>query len=302
MNNLTSSKILILGLTALLFWACGNKPSNNEDGWETLLDKNMSEWESYLSYEMKNSYNGSIPKNANGDTIQPIGYNTSYKDVFTVVSDENNDPVLRISGEVYGCVFTKESYRNYHLRLKMRWGEMKWEPRLNKAYDSGILYHSQGEPGIDYWRSWMLSHEFQLIESSPEGNNGDYWCIGKTQMDVHVRNDSGKMVFDPQAPLTTMGAGIPDGYYCAVNKPNGKPRGEWNDIDLICFEGKSLHIVNGEVVMALSNLRYTDENNITHPLDEGKIQLQSEAGEVFFKDIKIRKITEIPSQYCKYFK
>ncbi len=47
------------------------------------------------------------------------------------------------------------------------------------------------------------------------------------------------------------------------------------------------HIVNGEMVMALSNSRYTQDDKVI-PLTKGKILLQSEAGEVFFKDIKNR--------------
>lgn len=302
MRKIAFYKINIFALAVLLSCGCSNKTFNNEDGWETLLDRKLSNWESYLSYEMKTGYDGSIPKDAENDTIKPIGYNSNFKNVFTIAPDENNELVLRISGEVYGSIFTKESYRNYHLRLKIKWGNKKWEPRLDKALDSGILYHSQGEAGVDYWRSWMLSHEFQLIESGPEGNSGDYWNIGNAQMDVYAKkSDSGKMMFDSKGELTTIGTAASNGNYCAAKKPNSKPSGEWIDIDLICFEGKSLHIVNGEVVMALSNLRYLDENNTSHPLSEGKIQLQSEAGEVFFKNIEIRKITDLPSEYDKYF-
>jgi Domain of Unknown Function (DUF1080). len=88
--------------------------------------------------------------------------------------------------------------------------------------------------------------------------------------------------------LIPIGVNSPNGYYCAAKGTTEKPKYEWNDIELICYEGKSLHIVNGNVVMALSNLRYLD-NGKTKPLVEGKIQLQSEAGEVFYKDIEIKR-------------
>jgi len=280
------------------FTACNTK-QQNEEGWLSLLDKDLSQWEMYLSYEMKDGYNGNVPLDANGDTIKPVGYNNNYKNVFTVI-EENNEPVLKVSGEVYGCVFTKESYRNYHLRLKMKWGDKKWEPRLNKALDSGILYHSVGECGADYWRTWMTSHEFQLIETGEEGVSGDYWCIGRTQMDVRARKDSTRMVFDNNASLIPIGLDSPNGYYCAASGTVDKPRGEWNDIELICYEGKSLHIVNGKVVMALSGLRYLDKGEVK-PLIEGKIQLQSEAGEVYYKNIELKEIKELPADYQQYF-
>lgn len=291
------NSISLVVLSCLLL-SCGSA-TPQKDNWNDLLDKDLSKWDMYLSYEMKNGYNGAVPLDANGDTIRPVGYNNNYKNVFTV-TEENGEPILKVSGEVYGCVFTKESYRNYHLKLKMKWGDKKWEPRLEKALDSGILYHSVGECGADYWRTWMTSHEFQLIETSDEGSSGDYWCIGATQMDVRAKKDSTRMVFDTNAAAIPMGSGTENGYYCAASGTVEKPKGEWNDIELICYEGKSLHIVNGKVVMALSNLRHL-ENGTMKPLDEGKIQLQSEAGEVFYKDIKIQPITQLSAEYNVYF-
>jgi len=273
----------------LLFFSCTGKKQHEQE-WIPLLDKDLSKWETYLSYEMKNGYDGTAPVDANGDTIRPIGYNNNYKNVFTIIT-EDNTPVLKISGELYGCLFTKESYKNYHLKLKMRWGNKKWEPRLNEPFDSGLLYHSQGECGSDYWRTWMMSHEFQLIENGC----GDYWCIGDTRMDVKARQNSGKFIFDKQKPVVSIGAGTVNGNYCSIDKANEKPNGEWNQIELICYEDKSLHIVNGEVVMALSNLSYKDGEDIK-PLVEGQIQLQSEAAEVFFKDIEIKFIDQLPAK------
>ncbi|MDR2954553.1 MAG: DUF1080 domain-containing protein [Prevotella sp.] len=290
--NFTELKYLSLIILSIILFSCHNQ---KEENWTDLLDKDLSQWDMYLSYEMKNGYNGDI----NGDTILPIGYGTNYKNIFTVIED-NNEPVLKISGEVYGCVFTKESYRNYHLRLKFKWGDKKWEPRLDKDMDSGILYHSQGECGIDYWRTWMLSHEFQFIQSGDEGNSGDYWCIGATQMTVRAHQDSAGLVFDTNAPLVTMGVGTENGYYCAASNSKEQPTDQWNEAELICFEGKSLHIVNGKVTMALSGLSYKD-GDIVKPLIEGKIQLQSEAAEVFYKDIQIRDITQLPEEYLKFF-
>lgn len=83
---------------------------------------------------------------------------------------------------------------------------------------------------------------------------------------------------------------------------NESPKNEWSDIDLICFEGKSLHIVNGKVVMVLQNSRYRDaDGGKIVPLTKGKIQLQSEAAEVFYKDIRIKMLDKLPGKYAKYF-
>jgi hypothetical protein len=62
----------------------------------------------------------------------------------------------------------------------------------------------------------------------------------------------------------------------------------------------SLHIVNGHVVMVLENSRYV-QNGEKIPLIKGKIQLQSEAAEVFFKDIEIRNLKSLPAKYLEYY-
>jgi len=77
--------------------------------------------------------------------------------------------------------------------------------------------------------------------------------------------------------------------------------GEWNTIELISFNGNSLHIVNGHVVMILRNSRYVEDGK-TLPLAKGKIQIQSEAAEVYYKDIKIRNLQSLPDEYSQYFK
>jgi len=133
-----------------------------KDRWTNLLDSNLSQWGMYLSYRHAESYKGEMPKDGKGEMIEPIGYNKNTDSVFSV-RVENGIPVLRISGEIYGCLFTKEEFKNYDLKLKVKWGTKKWVPRTQKLRDAGICYHSIGECGKDYggvgcslrsFRSW----------------------------------------------------------------------------------------------------------------------------------------------------
>ena len=73
-----------------------------------------------------------------------------------------------------------------------------------------------------------------------------------------------------------------------------KPHGEWNDVELITIGDSSIHIVNGEVVMRLYNSRTMNSKS---PINVGKIVLQSEGAEVFYKDLYIRPVQEIPKQF-----
>ncbi|MDQ3289972.1 MAG: DUF1080 domain-containing protein [Bacteroidota bacterium] len=268
-----------------------------KNDWENLLDKDLSKWEMYLSYRHKVGYKGQVPVDADGTPIQPIGYNKNISNVFSVV-EENGEPVLRVSGEIYGCVFTKQEFQNYHLKLRVKWGENKWEPRTNLLKDSGVLYHSIGESGKDYWRAWMLGQEFQIME----GHMGDYWTIANSAIDIRAYLPEGNMntVASDNQPFLPLGKGTERSGFCLRSEDREKPHGEWNEIELVCFGDKSLHIVNGQVVMVLQNSRYV-ENGQPIPLTKGKLQLQSEAAEVFYKDIKIKNLPELPKQYAAYF-
>jgi hypothetical protein len=85
--------------------------------------------------------------------------------------------------------------------------------------------------------------------------------------------------------------------FCEAGKKMDKPIGEWNEIELITYGDKSLHIVNGQVVMALKNSRYKD-GDVIKPLTHGKLQLQSEAAEVYYKDIMIKTNKRYPGGVC----
>ena len=267
------------------------------DGWTNLLDRNLSQWEMYLSYKHQNGYNGQQPKDENGHIIEPVGYNKNENNVFTVM-EENGEPVLHISGEIYGCVFTKQEFENYHLVLKVKWGNKKWEPRMDKLKDSGLLYHSVGACGVDYWRSWMLSQEFQIME----GHMGDFWGIANSAIDVRAFLPEGMMntVASEKQTFLPIGPGTGRDGFCLRSADYESPAGEWTTLELICFGDKSLHLVNGQVVMVLQHSRYITNEQAT-PLTKGKIQLQSEAAEVYFKDIKIKPINALPETYSSYF-
>jgi len=269
----------------------------NDGGWVKLLDKKLSKWQMYLSYRHKEGYNGETPTDAYGKKIIPIGYNKNEANMVSVMM-VNNEPVLRISGEIYGCVFTKQEYQNYHLKLKVKLGDKKWPPRLNEPKDSGLLYHSQGPAGVDYWRAWMQAEEFQIME----GGFGDYWCVAATgahvkMHDPEANNEMG--IYDPNGKDTPMGVGGTRTGFVQHSHNYEKP-GQWNSIELICFGDKSIHIINGKVVMALSKLVYKEGHELK-PLVKGRLQLQSEAAEVFYKDVQIKKITQVPAAYSSYF-
>jgi len=73
------------------------------------------------------------------------------------------------------------------------------------------------------------------------------------------------------------------------------PTGEWNTADLYCHGDTSIHVVNGKVMMILYHNKQIDDGQES-PLTKGKIQIQSEGSEVYYKQIKIQPIDRLPAE------
>jgi len=260
--------------------------SSEKSGWKSLFNgKDLTGWDTYLGPEYDTLLNksGSIP----------VGLNTDPAKVFTV-ADLNGEKVLRISGENFGGISTTSEFENYHLRMEFRWGELKWAPRKKEKKDSGLMYHAVGPHGAD-GGYWMRSHEFQI----EEGDCGDYWACAGAVADVRAKKDlNNKYVYDESGELTSFSTQSPAGRYCMKFPDAEKPSGEWNTLDLYCLGSTSIHVVNGVVVMVLHNSRQTEGTQDT-PLTKGKIQIQSEGSEVYYRNIKICSIDKLPNDIKK---
>lgn len=294
-KTLRNTAFLLLSLVLATAASAADKAKSSKDGWTYLFDKDMTQWTTYLGIPRAETPVTGIPKDDKGNYTRAVGFNKDERGVFTTTIVDG-EPVLRVSGEIYGSVHTKQEFENYRLIVQFKWGTQKWPPRMTEPLDTGILYHVIGDHGVDYWKAWALSQEFQIMEH----NTGDWWQIAGSQIDIRCEKVPTEKVpvYNPKAPLITFGPGA--GNTCMRGKDAEKPNGEWNTLELITFGDKSLHIVNGQVVMALSNSRYTQDGKVIL-LTKGKILLQSEAGEAFFKGVKIKPIKGIPAEYQHYF-
>jgi len=271
--------ILPLLLCAAIF---GFTAGIKKDSWEILFNgKDLTGWDTYIGPDLDDK-----GKPLNGT---PIGLNNDPRHVFTIVKD-NGENVIRISGENWGGISTKKEYENYHLQLKFKWGALSWGQKKGQKKDSGLLYHCVGKHGADYG-AWMRSQEFQV----EEGNSGDYWGVAGGFADVPVIKKSEKdYVYSPQGVLTTFKEGGAQGRHCIKGSDSENPAGQWNTLDLYCHGDTSIHVINGKVMMVLYHSKQAD-NGLDLPLTKGKIQIQSEGAELFYKGIKIQPIAKLPT-------
>ncbi len=211
---------------------------------------------------------------------EPMGLDADVKGVFSIIHEEGV-PVLQITGEIYAGLTTLDSFENYHFSTMFKWGEKKWEPRLDQKRDSGILYHCEGPHG-KFWNVWKRCLEYQVQEA----DLGDFIGLSGPKAKIHVSPEGDKYQYDPSSEETL----LLNDYTYASSEPQ-KPNGEWNLLELYTIGQTSVHVVNGVVVMVLQETQSGDGK----PLVKGQIQIQSEAAECFYKKIYLNSISEFPS-------
>ena len=264
-----------------------------DEGWKPLMNgKDLSGWETWLTKPHKSSVVDGLAKNEKGEYTEALGLNRDPNQVFSIVTVDGQ-PALRISGEVWGGISTKEEFENYHFRAEFKWGQKKWPPREKTVRDNGLLYHAVGAHGAGSG-SWLKSFEMQIQER----DCGDFHSVAGVLVDVEA------VPKDPSKPkgdlLYKKGAEKATGVARRIWKDpdNEKPSGEWNVVEFICVGQTSIHIVNGKVNMVLSGLRHKVGTQEV-PLTKGRIQIQSEAAEIYWRNIQVRPLTEIPKSYLE---
>lgn len=256
-----------------------------------LLDANLTKFTKFIGVP-HTTVNG-LPKGTfQSDDVTkgtPLGADKDVKHVFTT-TNISGETILNISGEIYGCITTKDNYSNYHFSTMFKWGNKKWEPRLDRRKDSGILYHSYGDYGR-FWNTWKTCLEFQVQET----DLGDFISLpanavtpkaGGPIVDIRGDHKAETKQYNPNFDTYFKGKG----YIHAYLEPQA-PHGNWNHLELYVVGNDAVHVVNGKIVMVVENAINPETKK---PLTEGQIQIQSEAAECYYKDMTITAITEFP--------
>jgi hypothetical protein len=216
--------------------------------------------------------------------------------VFTVVEIDGR-PAIRSSGQHYGGFVTRENYTNYVLIVEYRWGTRTWAPRVDRARDSGILLHGQGEDGNaakDFSSPWMRSVEYQIIE----GGTGDIILVNgydRGSADIIAPRLTATVAgngknWDPSGTPEEFTKGRIDWQYRDLGwkdvlgfrgaKDVEKPVGQWNRIEAICDRGNVDYFLNGVQVMAGRDGTFT----------WGRLLFQSEGAELYFRLIELHPL------------
>jgi 3-keto-disaccharide hydrolase len=210
--------------------------------------------------------------------------------VFTI-----RDKTLHISGEGAGYLATKTAYRDYHLSVEYKWGKRTDGSKFVR--NSGVLLHGTGPDGSK-GGVWMASIECQLAQ----GCEGDLIVIrgkdksGKTipvTFTSRVRIAADKRTrWDPKGkPRKYDGRQFwwskHEPFFKEFRDTRGKhdvasPLGQWTKVECLCRGNKITIRINGTTV---------NECYDVFPAG-GKILLQNETNEVYFRNLEIRALTK----------
>lgn len=261
-----------------------------------LLNNDLSYWYKWLGNPHV-SVTGLPEGTEKGDGIngKPLGLKDP-KNVFSVIN-LFGEKVLKVTGEIYGGLTTKAEYQNYHLHLAYKWGTKKWPPRDTLPRDMGIMFHLQGTNEDAFWSVFMNGMEFQISEAT----SGDLFLVpNKTfinQPSALARVDK-NIKWNPTAAETNVGIGT--NYWSLTRSENFESEfSKWTIMDLYTIGNSAIYLVNGHVVNAFRNASIKFKDGTVMQLVKGKIQLQSEGAEGYYKDITIQPINDFPEELKK---
>lgn len=176
--------------------------------------------------------------------------------------------------DTHGLFFTDKTYSRFIFRFEYKWGEKRLNNFDAYQYDAGMYYHVYDD------KIWPGGIEYQVRYNHVTGNNhtGDFWAAGKCRFTWTAGGDDGQFLLPndggvPQPIKRGEHRAKADASFHALD-------GEWNLCEVIVMGDQyAIHKLNGEIVNMGTGLNVA----------EGKIGLQAETAEIFYRNIEIKE-------------
>jgi len=199
-------------------------------------------------------------------TDQWRGYNkTEFPQVGWNIDDNAIHCISSGKGEAGkgGDIITKEKYKNFELTLE-------W--KISPGGNSGIFYLAQEIPDLEIYKS---APEMQVLDN--------------------LKHPDAKMGVDGNRQAGSLYDLIP------AKPQNAKPVGEWNTVKIMVYNGTVVHYQNGVQVLEYhlwtndwkkmcANSKFKDYTYFVDTAPEGYIGLQDHGDDVWYRNIKIKKL------------
>jgi hypothetical protein len=195
------------------------------------------------------------------DAEPALGIDNDPRGVYSVITLDG-EPVIRISGEIWGALISQRELGDFHLRAEYKWGTSTWPPL--SLLDSGIMYLSNGPLGAVNAGGSALS--------DPIGSGA---FMVSMEYQVLPRDVGGCYNLGPIS------------FQASPRSPGSERAGEWNQIDIVSRSGSAQHFLNGELVAGGTDFRLEWPGLPVTSLQRGKLQIQSEGGEIYYRHIEL---------------
>lgn len=183
------------------------------------------------------------------------------------------------SDQPFGMLVSTADYGSYRLSLEYRWGTGKFGSRAGPSFsrDAGLLYHVQ--PPFEIWPA---SVECQI----QYGDTGDIWVI-KTQVTSTVHPANRNFCEPDQGGVEMTRGDSPDEYNRFFHSASYEIPG-WNHVEIVVEGDHATYLVNGQVANKAMHMKHWDTTTESWiPLTKGRILLQAEGAEIFYRNIVI---------------
>ena len=264
---LRSSLYLILAslmLSLPFASAAEQKPEN--DGWVPLFNgKDFSGWYTYLDSSGKNKDPKGVFKVENG---------------MIHILDVPMSDGKTLDGKSYnGYLATTQDFSNVRIHAEYKWGVKR---ATEGKRNSGLLYLAVGPDAI-----YPTSLECQIEETDV----GDLWIVNGASVTAFFIAPSMPM-YDDDMQAGTRVRSAPGDSLRVLKSGDFENRDGWNTVEVIIQGDRSTHLVNGRIVNNARDIKRPDPNNPSHmiPLTSGRILLEAEGSEIWFRDIRIKPL------------
>lgn len=246
--------------------------------------KDLAGWETWLWTPLAVSEVPGMERDSKGNYVKALGLNNDPLGVFKVETVDGA-PAIHISGEGFGTLTTLETFSNYHLKAQFKWGKKKFGA-ANRPRNGGLLFHAHGKHG-EVGDRWMNAHQYQI----EEGGCGDYIGVGAVIADAPAKaGDDKRRKFDPAGDVFSFRGNVKDAAKCLRGAGEEAAVGEWNTLELYCVGDQIIQMLNGKETARLTKSRKETGEALTG----GRIALQIEAAEIYFRDITIEPSHALP--------
>jgi hypothetical protein len=238
------------------------KVSAADDGWTPLFNgKDFDGWYTYLRSSGKNHDPNGVFKIENGAIH---------------ILDVPADKVEA------GYLATTQEFSNVRIHVEYKWGVKRFSEGKR---DSGLLYLAVGPD-----RVYPRSLECQIEET----DTGDLWLVDGTSVTAFLISPTLPM-YDDDMSTGTRVSSLPGESSRVLKSGDFEDRAGRNTVEVILEGDRAKQLVNGRIVNTAWDIKQPDPQNPSHmiPLKSGRILLEAEGAEIWFRDVKIKSLAPV---------